>query len=500
MKEKFYITTAIPYVNAAPHIGFALELIQADVIARYNRFLKKDVFFLTGTDENAQKNALAAEKAGLKVSDLVDKNANLFLNLTKKLNISNDDFIRTSDKKRHWVGAKKLWELCEKNGDIYKKKYSGLYCNGCEAFLTEKDLVNGLCPEHLKKPEKLTEENYFFRLSKYDKQLINIIENNELKIIPETRKNEILSFIKDGLEDFSISRPADRMKGWGIPVPGDENQIIYVWFDALANYITALGFGTDEKKFKRYWPADVHVIGKGIIRFHAVYWPAMLLSAGIELPKTIIVHGYVTVGGKKISKSLGNVVDPFEMTEKYGVDQLRYYLLREFPIFDDADFNENALVQRVNNELVAKYSNLFYRITTFIVKNFDFIPEAGINKTEKEFFEKETKRYFELMDEYRLNEALSILITLTDRLNKYFQEEKPWETIKNNPNKCKETLKTSVELLKNLSLLFYPFIPQTAEKALKLLEIKYIDINSLSKDLKEKVRSEMLMKFLNEKD
>ena len=496
-KEKFYITTAIPYVNAAPHIGFALELVQTDVIARYQRFLGKETFFLTGTDENAQKNALAAEKLGIKVKDFVDKNADLFIKLTKKLNLSNNDFIRTTDRERHWNGAKKLWELCESNGDIYKKKYSGLYCVGCEAFVTEKDLVDGVCPEHKKEPEKIVEENYFFRLSKYQKELERIIEGDKIKIIPEARKNEVLSFIKEGLEDFSISRPTVRMKGWGIPVPNDENQTIYVWFDALTNYITAIGFGWDEKRFKKYWPADVHVIGKGIIRFHAVYWPAMLLSAGIELPKSLLVHSYVTVSGQKISKSLGNAVDPFEIADKYGVDQLRYYLIRDIPVFADGDFNEKMLIERVNNELVAKFSNLIYRITSFIQKNFEGkIPEARVNKKEREVFDVEMKRFLTFMDDYRLNEALLVLMGLTDKINKYFQEEKPWETIKSDRKKCEETLKTSVELAKDLCLLFYPFIPESAERALKMVNCEKIDYNSLGKEIKNNIKSEMIFKFI----
>lgn len=494
-KDNFYITTAIPYVNAPPHVGFALELIQTDVIARYNRFLGKKTFFLTGTDENAQKNALTAEKLGIPVKELVDKNAQLFMQLTKKLNISNNDFIRTTDRERHWKGVKKLWELCEENGDIYKKKYSGLYCVGCEAFVTEKDLVDNCCPEHGKEPERVEEENYFFRLSRYQKELERIIENDEIRIIPEARKKEVLSFIKEGLEDFSISRPTERMKGWGIPVPNDNSQTIYVWFDALANYITAIGFGWNEKKFKKYWPADMHVIGKGIIRFHAVYWPAMLLSAGLPLPKSLLVHGYVTVNGQKISKSLGNVVDPFALVDKYGVDQLRYYLIRDIPVFADGDFNENMLIERVNNELVAKFSNLFYRVTSFIQKNFDGkVPKARINEDERKAFDEEVKRFMTLMEEYRLNEALLALMHATDKINKYFQEEKPWETIKTDRKRCEETLRTSIELVKDLCLLLQPFLPSSTEKALKLLNVKKYTVDSLRRKLEGKIKAEMLFR------
>lgn len=473
LKKKFYITTAIPYVNAAPHLGHALEFIQADVIARYHRLLGFDTFFLTGTDENAQKNVLSAEEKNIPVEKFVTQNYKLFLELTKKLNISNDDFIRTTDKKRHWRGATKLWKKCLKSGDIYKKTYTGLYCVGCEAFLTEKDLVDGKCPEHLKPPEKISEENYFFKLSKYQKKLEELINSDELKIIPETRKNEVLSFIREGLEDFSISRPMSRMKNWGIPVFNDITQCQYVWFDALSNYITALGYAENSSKFKKYWPADVHVIGKGITRFHAIYWPAMLLSAGIALPKAIFVHGYVTINGQKISKSLGNVIDPIEMAKKYGVDQLRYFILREIPVFDDGDFSEKTLIERVNNELVAKYSNLFYRITSFIQNNFDGkIPKGNGDKKLKKEFEDAVARYLSLMEQFKLNEALMVVLDLTDVLNKYFQEKKPWETVKTNRKDCENVLYTSVNLLKIISTLLYPFIPGSSEMALKSLGLK----------------------------
>ncbi|MEM5792165.1 MAG: methionine--tRNA ligase [Candidatus Aenigmatarchaeota archaeon] len=497
--EKFYITTAIPYVNAAPHIGFALELIQTDVIARFKRLVGNDVFFLTGTDENAQKNALTAEKLGIKVKELVDKNAKLFIELTKTLAISNDDFIRTTEEK-HKKASEKIWMKCFEKGDIYKKTYTGLYCVGCEAFVTEKDLADGKCPEHLKEPEKVSEENYFFRLSKYQKELENIIKNDEIKIIPETRKNEILNFIKEGLSDFSISRPAERVKHWGIPVPNDKNQIIYVWFDALINYISAIDYENGEKKFKKYWPADLHVIGKGITRFHAIYWPAMLLSAELPLPKAIFVHGYVTVNGQKISKSLGNVVDPNDVVKKFGVDQLRYFIIRDIPVFDDGDFNEKALIERVNNELVSKYSNLFYRITSFIKSNFNGkVPEGSNDKKLKLVFEKSVDRYLELMNDYKLNEALMVVLNLTDELNKYFQENKPWEVIKTDRKKCNDIVYTSVNMLKVLSILFYPFIPNSSQIAMKCLGLN-LEWKNIEIDLNagRNIDAVMLFKKINE--
>src|SRR3989344_8827091 len=310
MKPTF-ISTAIPYVNAPGHVGHALEFIQTDVIARYYRSLKRDVFFLTGTDENSLKNAKAAEQQGVSTKDLVDRNAAIFRSLADKLKISYDDFIRTTEPK-HIKGAQKLWLACE--DDIYQKTYRGLYCVGCEEFYQESELEDGKCPEHHTEPEVVEEENYFFRLSKYQEQLKAVFEKDIIKIIPSSRKNEIVSFLNSGLEDICISRSVERAKGWGIPVPGDNTQIIWVWFDALSNYINALGYGENDKKFEEFWQksdAKVHVIRKGIARFHAIYWPGILLSAGISLPSTIFVHGYITVDGQKMSKTLGNVVDTF---------------------------------------------------------------------------------------------------------------------------------------------------------------------------------------------
>jgi methionyl-tRNA synthetase len=288
MSKKFYITTTIPYVNAAPHVGHALEYVQTDVLARYHRKAGKDVFFLTGTDENSLKNVQAAKVEKISVQELVDRNSEIFKNLKQSLNLDFNDFIRTTEK-RHTEGAKKFWQECQK--DIYKKKYQGLYCVGCEMFYKESELENSLCSEHRTKLETIEEENYFFKLSNYQKQLEKIIESDELEIIPQSRKNETLAFIKAGLEDFSISRSAKRGDGWGVEVPNDNSQRMYVWFDALTNYITALGYGSDNlEKFERYWPADLHCLGKGVLRFHAIYWPAMLLSAGLSLPKKLFVH------------------------------------------------------------------------------------------------------------------------------------------------------------------------------------------------------------------
>lgn len=326
--DKFYITSAIPYVNARPHIGHALEFLQADTLARYQKMLGKDVLYLCGSDENAIKNVQAAEKAGKPVQNFIDENAVYFEELARELNVHFDIFQKGSSD-NHRIASQKLWELCEKNGDIYKKTYKGLYCIGCEEFKATNELnENGECPEHPgKKLEEIEEENYFFKLSKYQDHLLTIIETGEYEIVPEFRKNEITSFIKSGLLDFSISRSNKRAKDWGVPVPNDPTQRIYVWFDALNIYQSGIGFGADEEKYNKWWPADMHVVGKGIIRFHAVYWPAILLSAGLKLPKKLFVHEYFTVNGQKMSKTLGNVVDPIVIINKYGTDALRYFCL-----------------------------------------------------------------------------------------------------------------------------------------------------------------------------
>jgi methionyl-tRNA synthetase len=470
MGRKFYVTTAIDYVNAKVHLGHSLEKVQADVLARYHRNLKEDVFFLTGTDENAQKNVLAAEKEGIPPKKFVDQNANFAKNLWKKFNISFDYFIRTTNKKIHWPGVKKLWIKCKEAGDIYKKSYTGLYCTGCEAFLREKDLKDGLCPYHLKKPELVSEENYFFRLSKYQKELEKIIERDEIEIFPRERKNEVLNFIKSGLEDFSISRPRERMKGWGIPVPGDRSQIIYVWFDALVNYISAIGYGRDEKFFKKYWPADLHIIGKDILKFHAIYWPAILLSSKIELPRRILVHGFITVAGQKMSKSLGNIVNPLEIIEKYGPDPLRYFLLRESSPFEDLDFTLEKFKQRYDSDLVAGLGNLAARIIS-LAQKFKVLPFSKIRKKNPEIKEEilnVSKRYRGAMKEFKFNEALISIWDLIGFCDKFIERKKPWEERKGQ----REIIENLLFSLSQIAEFLEPFLPQTSEKIKKQIKGK----------------------------
>jgi len=472
---KYYLSTALPYVNYAPHAGFALEIIQVDVIARYHRLFGENVFFLTGTDENSLKNVQAARQEGIPVKKLVDRNAKKFYELKGALNLTFDDFIRTTEE-RHIKGAQKLWKACRK--DIYKKSYRGLYCIGCEAFYKENELVNGFCPEHKIKPELVEEENYFFKLSEYQNQLKKIIEKDKVKIVPKTRKKEVLSFINSGLEDICVSRSAERGQGWGIPVPGDPSQILWTWFDALSNYINAIGYPDNPKRFKKWWPADLHVVGKGVIRFHAVYWIAFLLSAKLSLPKTIFVHGHLTSGGQKMSKSLGNVIDPLELVKKYGTDPVRYFLLREIPPTEDGDFTYQKFEARYNSDLASGLGNLVARVLTMAKKlktqnspkdpafNLRAGPTGRV-KLKKEI-DNTWKKYKRALDDFRFNEALISIWELISFCDKYIERERPWEK----SEKQLSIINNLLFALDNIAQLLQPFLPETSEKIKKQLKTK----------------------------
>jgi len=455
MNNKSYITCAIPYVNSSPHVGHALEFVQGDTIARYNKLLHKEVLLLSGGDENALKNVQAAEDAGVPVQDFVDKNTEIFFDLTKKLNCEFDVWQKGSDKVHHYPSSQKLWELCKKNGDIYKKKYEGLYCIGCETFYSPEELnENGECFEHPgKKLQKVSEENYFFALSKYQKKLIELIQSDELKIIPETRKNEVLSFLREPLQDISISRTNERAKNWGVPVPGDPSQRIFVWFDALNIYQSGIGFGWDEKRYKKYWPADVHVIGKGITRFHAVYWPAFLLSAGLKLPKTIFAHGYLTVNGQKISKSIGNVVDPNDFIEKYRADALRYYLLAKVSPFGDGDFSEEKLKDSYNADLANGLGNLVARVARLL--------ELRNVPLDKEYPKEFTPDVAGYIESYRFDKALTYIWKWISNLDRYINEKEPWKKERLHEFVIWDTIVVGI---RQIAFDLKPFLPETAEK------------------------------------
>jgi len=435
-ENKFYITTAIDYVNAHPHIGHAFEKVLADALARYHKQKGDDVFFLTGTDENAQKNAQAAKQANIPTKKFVDENSKIFIELCKELNVKYDNFIRTTEEK-HKKKAQEIFKKVFDKGEIYKGKYEGFYCTGCEAFITEKELIDGKCPEHNKKPEWFSEDAYFFKLSKYKNELIKFVENY---IVPESRKKEILSRLKnEELRDLCVSRTN---LDWGIDSPIDKNYKIYVWFDALINYVS----GADG-----HWPADCHVIGKGINWFHSVIWPAMLISAEIELPKKLLVHGYLNLKGQKMSKSLGNTIDPIKLVEKYGADAVRYSLLR-CSVFEDSDYSEELLIQRYNDELANKLGNLISRTASLIEK-------YGIEKTSKDLLTKLNREQIEkYFDNFEVDKSLNEIFSFIDSCNEYIQKKKPWET------KDKKVLYELKESILKIAELLYPFIPESSEK------------------------------------
>ncbi|TSC75221.1 MAG: methionyl-tRNA synthetase [Parcubacteria group bacterium Gr01-1014_30] len=484
-KKKFYITTSIAYTNALPHAGFALELAQADVLARYYRGLGKDVFFLTGTDEHGKKVAKAAKEAGESPQEFTDKISSRFRALTKILNISNSDFIRTTDKKRHWPSVKKVWLKLKAKGDIYKKKYQGLYCVGCEAFIVKKDLKGGKCRIHLRFPEIVEEENYFFRLSKYSKKIGEILRSGKIKIAPQKRKNEMLSFVKQGLQDVSFSRPrvaetssplpphfAPRKSAkdlsWGVPVPGDSKQTVYVWADALVNYISLLEHIT---KFKRYWPPDLHCLGKDIFKFHVLIWPGMILSLGLPLPKAMLVHGFITVGGQKMSKSLGNVVDPFELVRKYGADAVRYFLLREIPATEDGDFTHQKFEGRYNADLAGGLGNLVARVVALAGKlKMQNVKRKTTTQSLKLKIEisKTWRKYHKTLKEFKFNEALSAVWGLIASCDRYIEKEQPWKESK----KQKEVIGHLLFVISQIAEMVKPFLPETAEKIFEQLKIK----------------------------
>ena len=454
MNKKFYITAAIPYVNASAHVGHALEFVQTDTIARHHRLLGEDVATLSGGDENALKNVQAAETAGIPIQEFVDKNTEAFRQLAIKLNAEFTFWQKGSDKAHHFPSSQKLWELCDKAGDIYKKKYTGLYCVGCEAFYTKEELnENGECFEHPgKKLDKVEEENYFFKLSKYQDFLVDLIEKNKYKIFPEHRKNEVLSFLKSGLKDISISRSNERAKNWGVPVPGDPDSRLYVWLDALNCYQSGIGFGWDEKLYKKWWPADLHVIGKGILRFHAVYWPAFLHSAGLEIPKALFVHDYFTVNGQKMSKTLGNVIDPAQLIDKYSADALRYYFLAKFSPFSDGDFSEKKFIQIYNADLANGLGNLVSRVAKLC------------ESSNKEFVKKKPNLYKKVEDsinDYRFDLALSAIWERGSELDQEINTKKPWEK---NGNELYQILSPIVSEIQNIAFNLKPFLPETAEK------------------------------------
>jgi len=473
-----YITAAIDYVNGSPHLGHALEKIYADVYSRHLR-RKNNVFFLMGTDENSLKNVRSAEKEGVVVSDLVDQNALKFQNMKEALNLSYDDFIRTTQE-RHFLGAQKLWKACEK--DIYKKTYRGLYCVGCEEYYKEEDLEDGCCPIHKTKLEVVEEENFFFKLTNYQKQLEEIIENDTVKIIPETRKNEVLSFIKSGLQDFCISRSNERAKGWGIDTPGDDTQKMWVWFDALSSYISALGYASNESNFEEFWTKGeiTHIIGKDILRFHAIYWIAMLLSADLKLPDKILTHGFITVNNQKMSKSLGNVIDPFELFSKYGIDPVRYFLLSEFKSTGDGDFSYEKFENKYNADLSSGLGNLVSRVLTLVEKKNLIGKEVIVSEEFKKGVDESILKCNSLLDDFEFNEVINTIWELMRVLDKYIEEKKPWAIT--DEKELVEIFSKLIYGIRSIAEMLNPLLPETSEKILSFLGEKG-KMNSINKEI-----------------
>ena len=490
MSKNFYITTPIYYPSGKPHMGHAYSSIVADVFARFKRIEGYEVLFLTGTDEHGQKIQKEAQKNKKDPKQFCDELSNKFLSLTKILNLSNDDFIRTTEN-RHLKSVQEIWNRLVKSGDIYLDKYSGWYSVSDEAFY-DKDEIEEIDGKKIAKMsgspvEWVEEESYFFKLSSWSKKLLEFYKENNNFILPISRKNEVVSFVQKGLKDLSVSRTSF---SWGIPVPNNDKHVIYVWLDALTNYISALNFpDINDKKYKAFWPADIHIIGKDILRFHAIYWPAFLLAANLPLPKRVFGHGWILSDEKKMSKSLGNILDPIEIIEKYGIDQLRYYLIKEVSLGNDGSISMENLKNCINNDLANNYGNLCQRVFSFLKKNTkNRIPEVELpNNDDKELInnlKNNIPNLIQLINDQNLNEYIKKVVNFCFEANKYFNDSEPWSLKKKNPKRMKEILFTISEQIKNISILLCPIIPNSAFKVLNTMNISKKDI-SLDNILKQ---------------
>jgi methionyl-tRNA synthetase len=473
---KFYITTPIYYVNDKPHIGHAYTTILADVLSRYHRAEGEDVFFLTGLDEHGQKVQQAAEERGIDPKDHCDEMAPRFLELWEKLHISNDDFIRTTED-RHVKVVQDILQIVYDNGDIYEDEYEGLYSVSEERFITEKEAESG----DFRDIKKLKEKNYFFKMSSYQQGLIDHINNNPDFIQPEHRKNEVLGFLRNPLGDLCISRPKSRLN-WGIDLPFDTNYVTYVWFDALINYVTATGFGANDDSYSKWWPAEYHLIGKDILTTHCVYWPTMLLSAKMPLPKSIFAHGWWLMGDSKMSKSLGNVVNPLDLIEEYGVDPVRYYLMREMVLGQDANFTMESFIRRYNSDLANDFGNLLSRVSKLIEKNFDsVVPDPGENTDAENVIQNAAEKVIAsihtLIEEMKIHDALEETLQFIRGVNKYMEQQAPWKLVKEDKTAAGRVLYTAAEALRIGTLLLEPIMPHRTEIVLETLSVSKRELN-----------------------
>jgi methionyl-tRNA synthetase len=451
MSNKYYITTPIYYVNDLPHIGHTYSTVAADILKRYHKLLGKDSFLLVGTDENSQKSSEAAGRAGLTTEEYVQEMSTKWEQTWQKLGISYNNFIRTTSEE-HKKGVYDFFTLVEKKGDIYKGEYIGLYCKGCEAFVTEKELVDNLCPIHKLPPEEIKEENYFFRLSKYKEDLLKLYQDNPEFIQPESRRREIINYVQNHLEDISISRQG---MDWGIPFPTDEKHRIYVWFDALINYLTGIGYGTDDKTFEEYWPANLQIVGKDIIKFHCALWPAMLMSAGLPLPEKIFAHGFFTINGQKIGKSTGNSIDPVRLTEEYGFDALRYYLFTEIKFGGDGDFSEEKLREKYNSDLANGLGNLTARVAKLAENS-----GGEFQLTQHTFNEASTEEYQQCIENLDFQGALQVIWQIIRSLDKTISDNELW---KFKDEELITQLRPLIEDIRKVSIILEPFLPDTAK-------------------------------------
>ena len=492
----FYITTPIYYTNDVPHIGHAYTTIACDISSRYNKINNCEVYFLSGTDEHGQKVEKAAKEANVEPKEFVDKLSINFKNLIPQLGCEIDDFIRTTEQ-RHIKSAQALWNVLLENKQIYLSNYEGWYSVRDEAYYQESELqkIDGKYFTKNGSPvEWLKEESYFFKLSDWQDKLIEYYEQQESPILPESRRNEVISFVKAGLKDLSISRTSFK---WGIPIPNDKNHVMYVWIDALCNYLSAIDYpNINTNKFKKNWPA-VHVVGKDILRFHAVYWPAFLMAANLELPKKIFAHGWWTNEGQKISKSIGNVIDPHEVIAEYGLDQIRYFLFREVPFGKDGNFSKKSIATRVNADLSNTYGNLIQRISTFVVKNCDSRIKPSINliQVDKELEKiiiKTIKNYHFNMSNMCFDLALKNIMSLLNEANAYVDSQAPWKLKNSNPERMRVVLYMTLNIIIKSSIMLFPFIPESAIKALSFFNISKNQINL--KDLASLISNEIIVK------